>query len=315
MAPDRPNSGRHRKPTPPVTSVLPQKPVMIAAGVAGSALIVSSAVASGAIHIPWTGSGPHPVVLSQEAALRQGAAGAARGSGPRPAEGKHARSAQPRTADASATSAAALAAAKRAALRREAQRPVHRPVHRPAHRPRHAAPPPPPVYLNPLRDITGLIPERIDMGVDFGGTGPIFALGDAVITNADGNNAGWPGGGWITYQLTDGPAAGLMVYVAEDVSPTVTVGEKVTSATVIANMYNGGAGIETGWAMPNGASAESQLAEAGGISGGGPFPTSIGLNFEEILEATGVPGANNLGQATSGIVPSNYSADWAAALR
>ena len=106
-----------------------------------------------------------------------------------------------------------------------------------------------------------------------------------------------------------------MVYVAENVTPTVSVGEKVTSSTVIANMYNGGAGIETGWAQPTGASAESQLPEAGGISGGGPFPTGIGLNFEELLEATGVPAANNLGQATSGIVPSNYPTDWAAALK
>ena len=78
---------------------------------------------------------------------------------------------------------------------------------------------PPPVYRNPLRDITGLIPERVDMGCDFGGSGPIYALGNAVITNATADNSGWPGGGWITYQLTSGPAAGLQVYVAEDVTP------------------------------------------------------------------------------------------------
>ena len=81
----------------------------------------------------------------------------------------------------------------------------------------------------------------------------------------------WPGGGWITYQLTSGPGAGLVVYVAEDVTPAVQVGERVTASTVVANMYNGGDGIETGWAMPDSASAESQLPVAGGISGGGPF--------------------------------------------
>jgi hypothetical protein len=94
--------------------------------------------------------------------------------------------------------------------------------------PRSSTPPaPPPLYLNPLRAITDLIPQRVDMGVDFAGAGPVYALGDAVITNAEGDNAGWPGGGWITYQLTDGPAAGLMVYVAEDVLPVVQVGEVV----------------------------------------------------------------------------------------
>jgi hypothetical protein len=85
---------------------------------------------------------------------------------------------------------------------------------------RHRKPGQAAVYLNPLRGVGGLIPERIDEGVDFFGSGPVYALGDAVITSATGNS-GWPGGGWITYQLTDGPDAGLMVYVAEDVTPTV----------------------------------------------------------------------------------------------
>jgi murein DD-endopeptidase MepM/ murein hydrolase activator NlpD len=167
------------------------------------------------------------------------------------------------------------------------------------------------VYENPLRGIVGLIPERLDMGVDFGGTGPIYAIGDGVITNATGSSGGWPGGGWITYQLTDGPAAGLTVYVAEDVTPTVSVGQQVTPNTVIANMWNGGSGIETGWAMPDGASAESQLGEAGGISGGGPFPTDVGTNFDELLQALGVPAAPGYGGASYGVLPSRYPTAWA----
>lgn len=150
------------------------------------------------------------------------------------------------------------------------------------------------------------------MGVDFGGSGPVYAVGDAVITNAEGDNAGWPGGGWITYQLTDGPAKGLSVYVAEDVTPTVTVGQQVNSSTVVGNMYDGGDGIETGWAMPDGASAESQLAAAGGIGGGGPFPTEVGLNFEELLQSLGVPAASNRADAPSGLLPAGYPASWPA---
>jgi hypothetical protein len=151
------------------------------------------------------------------------------------------------------------------------------------------------------------------MGVDFGGSGPIYALGDAVVTSATGDSAGWPGGGWITYRLTDGPAEGLSVYVAEDVTPTVQVGDQVSSSTVIANMYNGGSGIETGWAMADGASAESQLPEAGSISGGGPFPTEVGLSFDALLEAVGVPAASNSGQSGYGTLPPNYPTDWSAA--
>ena len=151
--------------------------------------------------------------------------------------------------------------------------------------------PPAPVYLNPLRAVAGLMPQRIDMGVDFAGSGPVYPIGNAVITSATATSAGWPGGGWITYQLTNGPAAGLVVYVAEDVQPTATVGENVTPTTAIATMFNGSAGIETGWAMPDSSSAESQLAAAGGISGAGPFPTAVGVNFDELLQALGVPGS------------------------
>jgi murein DD-endopeptidase MepM/ murein hydrolase activator NlpD len=177
----------------------------------------------------------------------------------------------------------------------------------------HAAPAA--IYNNPLRAISGLIPERIDQGVDFEGTGPIYALGDAVITNATANDYGWPGGGWITYRLTNGPAAGLTVFLAEDVTPTVSVGEHVTSDTVIAKMYDGGAGIETGWATADGSTAESQLSEAGGISGGGPFPTEIGMNFEELLQALGVPAGNNRSDSAYGKRPSGYPADWPTALK
>ena len=163
-----------------------------------------------------------------------------------------------------------------------------------------------PGYRNPLRDVSGLNPERIDMGVDFGGSGPVYALGNAVITNATSNQAGWPGGGWITYRLSDGPDAGLMVFLAEDVTPTVQVGQHVSSATVIGDMYEGGDGIETGWAQQSGLSAESQLAEAGGVGGNGPFPTRIGLNFEELLQSLGVPAAPNRTQAPFGLLPPNY---------
>lgn len=162
-------------------------------------------------------------------------------------------------------------------------------------------------YANPLRAIRNLMPQRIDMGVDFGGSGPIYALGPAVITNAIGDSPGWPGGGWITYRLTSGRAKGLMVFVAEDVTPAVQTGQVVNSSTVIAHMHDSGAGIETGWAMPDGSSAESQLPAAGGISGGGPFPAAVGLNFEELLQALGVPPSPfNRYVPPSGLLPAGY---------
>jgi murein DD-endopeptidase MepM/ murein hydrolase activator NlpD len=170
-------------------------------------------------------------------------------------------------------------------------------------------------YQNPLREVSGLVPERVDMGVDFAGAGPVYAIGAGVVIQAKGCCSGWPGGGWITYQLTDGPAVGEVVYLAEDVSPDVQAGQKVAPGTVIAHMYVGSDGIETGWAMLDSGSAESQLAEAGGIGGAGPFPTAIGMNFEDLLRALGVVAAPNSGDSTFGIVPPRYQIDWVKALR
>jgi hypothetical protein len=101
-----------------------------------------------------------------------------------------------------------------------------------------------------------------------------------------------------------------MVYLAEDVTPAVQTGQRVSPTTVIANMFNGGDGIETGWAQPTGVSAESELPEAGGIGGGGPFPTQIGANFDALLQLLGVPAAPNAGQSSFGLLPANYPTTW-----
>jgi hypothetical protein len=289
---------RHQKPSP-ITSALAHKPTRIAAAVAGSTLVVSAAVAPALTH--WTGSGPSTAALDQ--------AGGPAGTLPSPRP-SHPHAAQPESSTAATATVPDQASARaRAGATATAQPPAR-------HVARHRRPVPQvaaaPVYLNPLRSISGLIPERIDMGVDFGGTGPIYALGDGVVTSAT-TTAGWPGGGWVTYRLTNGPASGLMVFVAEDVTPTVQVGQTVTSSTVIATMFNGGAGIETGWAQADASSAESQLPEAGGISGGGPFPTEVGLNFEALLQTLGVPAGPNRADPPNGALPQNYPTSWAAA--
>jgi hypothetical protein len=291
--PNRRGTHRHARP-----SRMRRKPVKIAAAMAGSTLLVAGAapVAAHWWHRPAT----HPTALDQK-----NPASAALGAGPRipgqPAapENTLAQWAQIPVGKHAATQASA---AKRAARRATAQ-----PSPAPSPKPKPKAAPPA-AYQNPLRAVSDLVLERVDMGVDFGGAGPVYALGDGVITNATGDSSGWPGGGWITYQLTDGPNAGLVVYVAEDVKPTVEVGQKVTSSTVIADMFNGGDGIETGWATSDSSTAESQMAAAGGISGGGPFPTMVGLSFDAVLESVGVPAAPNANEAGNGLLPAGYPA-------
>jgi hypothetical protein len=271
--------------------------VKIAAAMAGSTLLVAAAapVAAHWWHRPAT----HPTALDQENPAST--PGAVLGAGPR-------TPGQPAAPENTLAQWAQLPIGKHAAAQAAA---ANRPARHAAPQPSRAQRPKPKAtpstaYQNPLRAVSDLVLERVDMGVDFGGAGPVYALGDGVITNATGDSSGWPGGGWITYQLTDGPDAGLVVYVAEDVKPTVEVGQKVTSSTVIADMFNGGDGIETGWATSDSSTAESQMAAAGGISGGGPFPTMVGLSFDAVLESVGVPAAPNANEAGSGLLPAGY---------
>ena len=160
--------------------------------------------------------------------------------------------------------------------------------------------PAPGSYENPLRDVRGLSAERIDQGVDYGGYGPIYAVGDGTVIST--YNGGWPGGTFISYKLSDGPAQGLVVYAAEDIDPSVQVGQSVTADTVIGQMYEGPEGIETGWADGSG-DGTTMAADAGQYEGWNS--TAFGVNFDQLLTSLGAPG----GQAQSsgyGNVPSGW---------
>jgi murein DD-endopeptidase MepM/ murein hydrolase activator NlpD len=165
--------------------------------------------------------------------------------------------------------------------------------------------PPPPInsssgYANPLRAVSGLVPERIDEGVDYAGFGPVYAIGDGVVLCTVGN--GWPGGTFIAYQFTDGPARGLVAYLAEDVEPSVQVGQTVSSGTVIGHMYEGPDGIETGWA--NGASLPDSMARTFGQFNGSNS-SAFGVNFSQLLQSLGAPGGIQ-NSAPSGVLPAGW---------
>jgi hypothetical protein len=153
-------------------------------------------------------------------------------------------------------------------------------------------------YKNPLRDITGLTPERVDMGVDYAGQGPIYALGPGVITAV---NTAWAGGvgavgpgTWIAERLTSGPLAGHQIYVAENVAARVNVGDHVTADTVIAFMTGQGAGIETGFAADGqpGEYGETLAASLNQQAQGhdpGAWSSASGAAYSAILGALGAP--------------------------
>ena len=137
---------------------------------------------------------------------------------------------------------------------------------------------------NPLRGIANLRPERIDQGVDYGGAGPIYAVGPGVVLNL--YNAGWPGNhAFIAYRLTSGPRMNMVVYVAENVIPAVTIGQRVDTSTVVGQLINAYPDMETGWADPAGNG--NTLASDKGQN---VYPTAEGQDFNQFLLSLGAPG-------------------------
>ena len=158
-------------------------------------------------------------------------------------------------------------------------------------------------YRNPLRDLAALRPSRVDMGVDYTGYGPIWALGPGVVLST--TSSGWPGGTFVSYELTGGRAAGLVVYVAEDLEPLVSVGQEVTADTVLGTMYEGPSGIETGWADPS-ADGSTMAGDAGQFRGANA--TAFGTNFSALLASLGAPPGVAGPSVPTGTLPPNWPA-------
>jgi hypothetical protein len=146
-------------------------------------------------------------------------------------------------------------------------------------------------YSNPLRSVQGLVPERIDQGVDYAGTGPVYPIGRAVVTYVNTSGQWFPPAPYyIAYRLKSGTARGHTVYVAECIVPSVHVGETVFRSTAIGTMTNCGWGIETGWAdaqlLPNTAAAACWNNQ---YNNGGNDPSGYGVNFSDLLGRLGAP--------------------------
>jgi biotin carboxyl carrier protein len=160
-------------------------------------------------------------------------------------------------------------------------------------------------YTDPLANVRGLTPERIDMGVDYAGAGPVVALGSGTVFNVKG--AGWPGGIFIGITLSNGPYRGLSYFLAEDVKPTVRVGQHVREGQQIATMYRGPAGIETGWAAGQG---DQPLAAALGQQNKhgdpGAWSSASGVSFDRLLVSTGTPSGIPQGSQSHGKMPAQY---------
>jgi hypothetical protein len=130
----------------------------------------------------------------------------------------------------------------------------------------------------------GLTAGRIDMGVDFGGAGPLYALGPGTIVSV--YNSGWPGGVFIVIALD----SGQYVYYAEDIAPAVVAGQRVAAGELIGHATGGGSGIEIGWA--DGAAGNTMAMRYGQQSPAGDpgsRSTAYGASMNALLVSLGTP--------------------------
>lgn len=170
-------------------------------------------------------------------------------------------------------------------------------------------------YKNPYRDVKQQNPLRIDMGVDYAGVGPIYAIGNATVNVVHGRNggSGWPGwgvdggGGWVSYTLSDGPASGKTVYFAENCVPSVKAGDRVTPDTKICELD----GLTTAWSESGWAADKSTTWAAAHVEWSGhdssAYYTAYGENFSDLLVKLGQkPGTKQPGAQKIGTLPANW---------
>jgi beta-N-acetylhexosaminidase len=169
-------------------------------------------------------------------------------------------------------------------------------------------------YKDPYRDLEQKTPLRIDMGVDYAGKGPIYAIGNGVVNvvHAIGGDSGWPGpggraGGWVSYTLSDGPAKGKTVYFTENCEPTVKVGDKVTANTKICDLD----GLQSAWSEQGWAADTSTTWAAAHVEwrahDSSAYYTAYGENFSDLLVKLGAkPGTKQPGAQKIGTIPDGW---------
>ncbi len=160
-------------------------------------------------------------------------------------------------------------------------------------------------YASPIGPWAG--PGRIDQGVDYTGSGDLFAIGDGIIVGTSG--PGWPGGTYINLKL-DNPVAGAQyVYYAENIAPSVKPGQRVKAGEKVGHARGGFPFVEIGFSNSSGTDntmANQTGQSKRGISAGDPgrFSTGWGVAMSDFIKSLGgKPGIVSPG-GISGTVPS-----------
>jgi len=144
------------------------------------------------------------------------------------------------------------------------------------------------VYFNPLAH-AHVTPERIDQGVDYAGTGYVVAIADCVITTVKTHDAGWEGGAFIEYRITQGGSLnGAYVFNAEGFEPNVSEGDRLNGGDKVCTFIPGALhGTEMGFGAGNGGQSYYAYHDGRYVEGTATRP---GIAFSNLIETLGGPG-------------------------
>lgn len=163
---------------------------------------------------------------------------------------------------------------------------------------------------NPFRDLKNSGPLRLDGGMDYGGeggSGPVYPACPAKIVNIYPTESvsGWPGipGSYITYEVTAGKAKGKFIYIAEDCTPKVQVGQEIGTNEPICDYVQKSAYLEIGWSEGGN---NQYIAWTDYPKGSSSFASNSGQDMSRFLESLGAPPGLVQGPLSDKPVP----ADW-----
>lgn len=153
--------------------------------------------------------------------------------------------------------------------------------------------------VNPFKHAHDLQPNRIDMGVDYHGVGPIVAWTHMRVVALGGS--GWPGGEFIHCVITKGRYQGLNYYCAESVIPMVRPGKVLKPGDLLCYFGTGAhpgnyPGIETGWGSP-----VTNITYYNHVHGyyNNAGSTEAGIAFARVLKACGAPVISDPGKGNT----------------
>jgi len=158
---------------------------------------------------------------------------------------------------------------------------------------------------NPLQKIQGLTPKRVDMGVDYAGSGTLVAIADGKIGST--SNSGWPGGAFIELAITSGKFAGKHWYYAENITPLVSSGQLVKAGDPIGTLHDASPNSEMGWSTGDGGTTlAASLNQQFPGSDPGDWTSAAGASANRLLVALGAPSGVLQAGGVHGTNPPGY---------